>query len=106
MKGYNYQTNHDNKQSLVDKLVLKSLPYGKWTTKDNKEFLFNRDYEPILGWDLTSNTSIPVTPMMWVDDQETKQEYFYDDGNPPTKNIKTLRKCWDILAYWSGRAND
>lgn len=106
MKGYRHQTNYDTKKNLIDNLILKSLPYGKWTTKDNEEFLFNRDYEPIIGWDLTLNKPIPVSPGMWIGGNGRKEEFYYSGENYPYRDENTLRKCWDILADWTAREND
>lgn len=104
MKGFINHEYYDTKKTLVDTLILKGLPYGMWTTKDNKEYLFNRDYEPILGWDLELCREIPVAPFMWIE-SIVKQEYFYGKHiEYPTKDVKTLRKCWDILAEWSKRS--
>lgn len=99
MKGFRKQTNWDTKRILEERLILKSLPYGKWTTTDNKEYLFNRDYEPIRGRDLTTNTEIPVTLKTWVGG-EIETEFYYDGSSYPYRCEKTLRKCWDILATW------
>lgn len=105
LKGFKHQTNYDTKKSLTDNLILKSLPYGKWTTKNNEEYLFNRDFEPIAGWNLILNVSIPVTADTWINDIiEEKTEFYYVGVREyPTKSEKTLRKCWDILADWSER---
>lgn len=105
MKGFKHQSNLDTIDALKDSLILKSLPYGKWITEENKEYLFNRDYEPILGWDLTSNIPVPVTPNCCIRGIiEEKTELYYGGGvDYPTRDVKTLRKCWDILADWSKR---
>jgi hypothetical protein len=102
MKGYKFQTPHDTRKSLVDKLILKGLPYGKWTTEDNKEYLFNIDYEVIDGWDLETGSPIQVHPRAWIYGIE-KEEFYFDGSCFPTRREKTLRKCWDILANWSAR---
>ena len=106
MKGIKHQSNFDTVRILKDNLIFKSLPYGKWTTLDNKEFLFNRDYEPIAGWDINRNVPIPTMPKMWIDNIDSEQTIMYYGGliEYPTTSELTLRKCWDVLADWSNRA--
>jgi hypothetical protein len=102
MKGFRHQTHFNRKIDLVNSLLSKSLPYGKWTTSKQEEYLFNRDYEPIMGWNLILKKPIPVYPRMWI--YEIKDaELYYDGRSNPIKDEKTLRKCWDILADWSKR---
>lgn len=107
MKGFEYQSELNTQKNLTNILLLKSLPYGRWITKNHEEYLFNRDYEPILGWDLKLNAPIRTTPNMWIYEiieEETK--LYYGNGiDYPIHDIKTLRKCWDILADWSKRTN-
>src|SRR5687767_2848106 len=100
MKGYKFQTRSDDKKGLVDTLILKSLPYGKWTTKNGEEYLFNRDYEPILGYDLKTSKPIPVTPKTWVKEIAHDETLYFYKGIYPTSDTRILRSCWDVLAYW------
>lgn len=103
MKGFRNSKHYGTKKQLIDELIYKTLPYGKWTTKDNKEYLFNRDYEPIQGWDLENNTLIIVSSFNWIQ-EIVKEEFYYNGDCYPTRNEKTLRKCWDILADWNKRS--
>lgn len=105
MKGFKKQAFYDNKNHLVDTLTLKSLPYGMWTTENNEEFIFNRDYEPIQGWNMKTKEAIPVHCNMWIEGI-LKQEYYYDQYNCPINNIHTFRECWDVLASWSDRIEE
>lgn len=107
MKGIKHQNNYETVQALNDNLIFKTLPYGKWVTFDNKEFLFNRDYEPIAGWDLVNEELIPTFPNMWIHNINPKENvmYYGDFTEYPTKSEDTFRKCWDVLADWSERAS-
>lgn len=104
MKGFRHQTDMQTVKNLKDDLLSKVLPYGKWTTTNNEEYLFNRDYEPIAGWNLETNKAIPILPSMWVGEIIEEQTVYYYGGGIilPT----TLRKCWDILADWSVRMKE
>lgn len=105
MKGFKHITKNDSKKELVERLIFKSLPYGMWTTESDELFLFNRDYEPIKGWNIKSKEVIPVYHSMWIRGI-VKQEYYYNQDNCPIKNINTFRNCWDILADWTARENE
>lgn len=76
----------------------KNLPYGKWTFDDSSEVLFNRDYEPI-AFNFKSNKFVGVDSKV-LNSQAKESLYFYDDGNPPWKNKKTVFKCTNILKDW------
>jgi len=39
MKGFTHQSKSDTKKTLTDNLVLKSLPYGKWITENDEEYV-------------------------------------------------------------------
>jgi hypothetical protein len=104
MKGFSYVGTYDTRRTMTDTLIYKTLPYGKWTTKNGEEYLFNREYEPIAGWDNNTNTPIPVLPTTWIHDiVQTEGYYGGDNGEYPTYCVKTFNKCMNILADWSNR---
>lgn len=107
MKGIKHQSDYNTVQELTDNVILKTLPYGKWITSDNKEFLFNRDYEPIAGWDVVNEVPILTLPSMWIHKINSNETVMYYGGyiEYPTQDEETFRKCWDILADWSERAS-
>lgn len=104
MKGYLHIEDFYNKKHLTDILILKALPYGKWTTKYNQEFLFNRDYEPIAGYDLINDLPIPVFPEMWIHDIDFDKTSFFYKSLYPTSKTEVMRDCIKVLADWSKRA--
>jgi hypothetical protein len=73
------------------------LPYGKWTCSAGREVLFNRNYHPI--WQRQPDGSVSAADrserVQWC-----RQEWFYDDGNPPWVNKESLEKCEAILCEW------
>lgn len=101
MKGLRNVGRYDTKKTMTDTLIYKSLPYGKWTTADECEYLFNRDYEPILGWDNKTSAAIPVLPTTWIRDIVNAEHYYGEDVDYPTESVKTMRKCMNILADWN-----
>ena len=79
--------------------VRATMPYGKWTTEDGREVLFNRDYMPI--WQRLPDGTVSVADkdewVPWV-----RQDQFYHDGNGPWHYITTRRNCQSILDMWHG----
>jgi hypothetical protein len=70
------------------------LPYGVWECDDGTRYLFNRKYEPI--WRRTpAGVVSAVVGKFWV--HWAKQEWFYNDDNPPWRNSKTRKLCETIL---------
>ena len=89
-------TRHCAGRSLVP-LRLR-LPYGQWTCDDGRAVLFNRNYTPI--WQRRPGEQVqPADPKEWVK-RIVRQEWFFDDCNPPWRNRKTLQRCESILAAW------
>lgn len=99
MRRHSHRTNLDSMESLVDKILLKGLPYGKWTTKDNEEYLFNREYDVICGRKIGDTELIPVTIDTWVDGI-VEEEFYYQDGEYPTRDKKNFIQCLLILEDW------
>ncbi len=90
------------KASLVQQQMRQSLPYGKWTCADGREVLFNRHYKSI--WQRA-----PGTPAEAANPDERvkfeKEDWFYDDANPPWKIKATRLTCERVLVDWGvGRA--
>lgn len=74
------------------------LPYGVYVNDETgRRVLYNRDYEPI--WEQTGDAAAwRCDPKEWV--KHHRQEWFYNDGNPPWRDIKSMRRCLDVLASW------
>jgi hypothetical protein len=73
------------------------LPYGKGTCADGREVLFDRDYVPI--WQrMPRQLAEPADPYEWV--PWVKQDWFFNDGNPPWHNRKTKARCEQVLREW------
>jgi len=69
------------------------LPYGVWIERDGW-VLFNRKYQPI--WRITMHNKITaVHPDERINYE--KQEFLYNDSNPPWLNRDSYRKCRNIL---------
>ena len=103
MKGYRKVDKHHNRKMITDNIINKHLPYGKWTTADHKEYLFNRDYEPIMGWDLETDSPIAVNHNLWVKDIVNAEWYYGNEIADPTDSVAVMRKLWNILAEWGNR---
>jgi len=78
-----------------------TLPYGKWTTKDGTEVLFNRKYQPI--WVKHFDRKADIAALDWWVPNIVKQEWYYNDGNPPygDRRLKRTRdsaaRCYAAL---------
>jgi hypothetical protein len=73
-------------------------PYGKWTTGDGGEFLYNRAYEPI--WQRRPGGQPTVAkPWNWVHDI-VKDELFFDDRTAPWRNREGRERCCAVLKAW------
>jgi hypothetical protein len=59
----------------------RSLPYGRWTTHEGHEILFNREYQPI-AWRLADGTLAHAVRDEIIEDI-VKEEFFYNDSNSP-----------------------
>jgi len=79
-----------------------TLPYGKWTTKDGMEVLFNRHYQPI--WKKDSSGVVTEANKNWWVPNILLQEFYYDDSSPPygrrnsNKTKQSYNKCISALA--------
>lgn len=72
-----------------------ALPYGRWTTADGREVLFNRGYEPL--WERSPNFSArAANPQEWVEPIK-KQEFFYNDGSHPMYRHRVFVTCLRVL---------
>lgn len=60
--------------------VRRSLPYGKWTCKDGREVIFNREYQPILQ--TKDGVASHADRGEWVRNI-VKTEMYYDDSCSP-----------------------
>jgi hypothetical protein len=88
------------------------MPYGIWHCADGLEVLFNRYYHPLLqrypgkpaqdiSLDYSRMNAIDYSlknTVPWI--HWDRQEWFFNDGNPPWRSKATLRKCEEILATW------
>jgi len=73
------------------------LPYGMWMCEDRRMVLFNRWYWPI--WQrYPDEDAKPVTYREWV--PHIWGENYFDDGNPPWRNKRTLIRCEAVLVSW------
>lgn|SRR5215813_4459120 len=70
-----------------------AFPYGLWICDDERNVLFNREYQPI--WHQVSTIVTQAEPMEWV--KWRSQMWFYDDSNPPWINSITARICAKVL---------
>jgi hypothetical protein len=78
------------------------LPYGKWTCRDGREVLFNRDYRPILQ-------RRPNRPVEVADPSERipfiQQMWFYSEeelvGRSRVPSKRLLQRINGALAAWS-----
>ena len=83
------------------------IPYGIRTCADGTQILFNRSYRPI--WRREPGQSAKPAQ---IDDRVawTKQEWFFDDGNPPWGNgpgsKKAIDRCEAVLMEWGVGNND
>lgn len=68
-----------------------TYPYGKWTTKDGTEVLFNRKYQPI--WMKHPDGKVSSAPRDWWVPNIVKQEWYYNNGNRPygDRRLKVVR---------------
>jgi hypothetical protein len=66
------------------------LPYGRWTTGDNRIIIFNREYQPIFERIGEVNHFIKHGEII---ENISKVEYFYDDSNSPISYL--VRKFKD-----------
>ncbi|WP_424138185.1 hypothetical protein [Roseomonas chloroacetimidivorans] len=75
-----------------------ALPCGVYVNDETgREVLYNRDYEPI--WERTGEVApLRCDPAERI--RHNRQEWFYNDGNPPWRDIKSMRRCLDVLASW------
>lgn len=85
------QLEYFNKDMMAIKAIRHSakrtLPYGRWTTEDGTEFIFNRNYQPMFS--LKNGKKEFVLPSFYVY-KIVKVEYFYGDHNNPVDYL--LRK--------------
>jgi hypothetical protein len=72
------------------------LPYGCWTCADGRQVLFNRGYLPILERAGPGHPAVTADLFEWV--PFVKQEWFFNDGNPPWNDRGTKKRCESILA--------
>jgi hypothetical protein len=72
-----------------------TLPYGKWTTEDGTEVLFNRKYQPI--WVKHPDGKVDSAARDWWVSNIVKQEWYYDDSNRPYGD-RRLKRTHDSLA--------
>ena len=79
-----------------------TLPYGKWTTEDGTEVLFNRKYQPI--WVRHTNKKADIAALDWWVPGIVKQEFYYDESNPPYG--RRLKRTRDSLARCLAALNE
>jgi hypothetical protein len=74
------------------------VPYGRWVCADGREFLFNRQYRPILQ----RAPSQPVAATWfqgWVEGI-TREDWFWKDPNNPLVNDEALGSVDAVLVEW------
>lgn len=82
------------------------MPYGEWTDTAGRQFLFNRDYEPI--WTrLRGGAAAPCSPAKWVEARDSKTRWFYGMGAGdrrflanPWNSARVRRRCEEVLREW------
>lgn len=77
-----------------------TLPYGKWTTEDGTEVLFNRKYQPI--WVKHPNKKANIAAPDWWVPGIVKQEFYYDESNSPynrrsKRTRDSVARCYAAL---------
>lgn len=98
----------------IEMAVRQTYPYGMWTCFDGKQYLFNREYQPILKKE--NGVLSHCDRNEWVNNDTIKSvQYFYGDHNSPmlylTKHLgqrrlepstaksslKSLKICMNML---------
>ena len=79
------------------------VPYGRWTTSDRREVLFNRSYWPVLER-RPGERAKAARPSEWVDDI-VQSDYFFDDWSVPWRSTNkacqsSLAACNKVLREW------
>lgn len=70
------------------------VPYGEWTEVDGARVLFSRDYKPM--WRLREGSAPErVEPWLWI--KFIKQNWFWNDGNPPWDVQETYNREMERL---------
>lgn len=72
-----------------------AYPYGKWTTKDGAEVLFNREYQPI--WVKHPDGKVDSAARDWWVPNIVKQEWYYNDSNPPNDDRRLKNACDSLI---------
>jgi hypothetical protein len=80
-----------------------TYPYGKWTTEDGTEVLFNRKYQPI--WVKHPDGKVDSAARDWWVSNIVKQEWYYDDSNRPYDDQR-LKSTRDSLTRCSAALNE
>jgi hypothetical protein len=84
-----------------------TLPYGLWTCRGGREFLFNRYYEPLFTRRrpirplplFPNGVPVPADPSQWVPNILT-ETWFYCDACVPWRNPATRRRLENVLGEW------
>lgn len=61
----------------------REIPYGRWTTKDGREVIFNREYQPMYSRSLRPGDASHFCDRAEYVLDIIKVEYFYGDHNSP-----------------------
>lgn len=70
------------------------MPYGKWTTAEGREVLFDREYAPICDrW--PGRAPAMCNPREWV--THVDEEWYYDDGVPEKQK---RQRAEAVLRQW------
>lgn len=89
-----------DRKSRVE-LIRRTFPYGKWTTTDGTQVLFNRSYNPI--WKKDSDGTLTEITEYWFVPNIESSEYYYNDWCAPhrdfhlAKTKDTQKRCLDVL---------
>lgn len=90
-----YKYRSKEKQKL--EYYREELPYGIWTCEGGRLVLFNRHYQPI--WEKLPDGTVRHMPehtyIDWL-----RQDYFYNDSNPPRLSKDTVTRCKEFLEEW------
>jgi len=84
--------NKPTKLSEKQRLYRMWLPYGKWICSDEREVLFNREYEPIWERSVNNLQTLRSDPNEHIQNI-VEEHFYYDDGCPPHVNKQTLQTC-------------
>jgi hypothetical protein len=69
------------------------LPYGIWTTKDGRQVLFNRFYEPLFERAAGELLAVAANPTEWVKDIQRQRWFYVDDDKSSDAKRRKLAEA-------------